>query len=132
MPDTPPIADGIRGITATVRQYLALLIEDTRLNVTEKLTRLLAAIALASLLTILITVALVFITLAVGFALASALSPLWGFIIVAAFYILIMVILICFRKPLLVNPIARFISVLLLDAPTTEPANDQSTTISNQ
>ena len=102
---------------AIVGRYVKLLVEDTRLNVAEKLTRLLSAIALCSLLTIIGTAALVFISIAVGMALATVIAPLWAFIIVAGFYIAVLVILVTCRNALLVNPIARFISRLLLPAP---------------
>lgn len=115
-------------LTESARTYMRLLMEDTKLNVAEKLTRLLAAIALCSLLTILITAALVFISIAAGLALSTVMSPLWAFVIVASFYILMMVLLLCFRTKLLVNPIARFISRLLLDAPQTNKSNDKPAT----
>ena len=123
--------NGIAGIGRIVGKYLSLLVEDTRLNVAEKLTRLLSTIALASLLTIIVTVAMVFVSIAVAFALAESLSPLWSFIIVAGFYIVLLIVLVACRKALLINPIARFLSSILLEPPTKkEPANDQSTTIS--
>ncbi len=122
---------GLSAISQIVGKYVKLLVEDTRLNVAEKLTRLLATIALASLLTIIATVALVFISIAIGIALAQTLSPLWSFIIVAGFYIALLVVLVTCRRTLLINPIARFISSILLPPPTkTETGNDQSTPVS--
>ena len=85
---------GLSGISHIIGTYVKLLIEDTRLNVAEKLTRLLSTIALASLLTIIVTVALVFVSIAVGIALAESLSPLWSFIIVAGFYIVLLIVLV--------------------------------------
>ncbi|MDE6612447.1 MAG: phage holin family protein [Muribaculaceae bacterium] len=124
MTNTDETAGTIRNLSATVAQYIRLLIEDTRLNVAEKLTRLLSAIALSALLTIVGTVALVFISIAVGFALAEIVPPLWSFIIVAGFYIVVLILLITCRTALLVNPIARFISSLLLPAPQKPKTND--------
>jgi len=122
---------GLTTISQIIGKYIKLLVEDTRLSIAEKLTRLLATIALVSLLTIITTVALVFISIAVGIALAQSLSPLWSFVIIASFYIALLVILVTCRRSLLVNPIARFISTLLLQPPTkTETGNDQSTTVS--
>lgn len=122
---------GLSAISQIVGKYAKLLIEDTRLSIAEKLTRLLATIALASLLTIIATVALVFISIAVGIALAKSLSPLWSFVIVAGFYLSLLVILITCRRTLLVNPIARFISTILLPPPTkNDTGNDQSTPVS--
>lgn len=129
--DTHDNPGSLSGIGQILSKYLKLLIEDTRLNVAEKLTRLLATIALASLLTITVTVALVFVSIAVGIALAQSLSPLWSFVIVAGFYIVLLIVLVACRKALLLNPIARFISSILLPAPSqNETGHDQSTPVS--
>lgn len=116
---------GLSTISATIKQYLQLLVEDARLNVAEKLTRLLAGIALASLLSIIIILALLFASISAGLALSLVISPVWAFIIVAGFFLLLTVLLIVFRTQLLVNPIARYISRLLLPAPKpSKPDND--------
>ena len=119
---------GIPALLSTIGEYLKLLIEDTRLNVAEKLTRVLSAAALFLLLTILITVALVFLSIAIGIALSVAISPLWSFIIIAAFYVILLVLLITCRTKLIVNPIARFISALLVEEPA---ENKPATTTPN-
>lgn len=108
---------GLQAILGTVRTYLTLLLEDARLNATDKLTRLFAAIALVSLLTIIGTVAMVFVTIAVAIALADVLTPLWAFVIVAGFYIVLMALILLCRRPLLEDTISRFLSRLLLDNP---------------
>lgn len=115
----------------TLVRYATLLIEDTRLSVAEKLTRMMAAIALAAMLTILLTVALVFMSIAAGFALAEVMPPLWAFLIVGGIYFVMMIVLILCRESLIVNPIARFISRLILPAPKKAiHDNAQSTPIS--
>ncbi len=124
MTNTDDSGGSFQNLSAAVTGYIRLLVEDTRLNVAEKLTRMFSAIALCALLTILGTVALVFISIAVGVALAGAITPLWSFIIVAGFYILLLVVLVTCRETLLVTPIARFISRLLLPAPQKTSAND--------
>ena len=85
MTNTDETASTIKSLSATVIQYIRLLIEDTRFNVAEKLTRLLSAIALCALLTIVCTVALVFISIAVGVARAELIYPRWSLVIVAGF-----------------------------------------------
>lgn len=116
-------------LSNTISRYVKLLIEDTRLSVTEKLTRMLSAIALSALLTIIGSVAMVFVSIAIALGLSEVIAPLWAFIIVAAFYLVILVLLITCRSALIVNPIARFISRLLLPAPKKESTNDQSASI---
>lgn len=123
---SPTFADLTRSITS----YVRLLIEDTRLSATEKLIRACSGIALCSLLLILGTVALVFISISVSLLLSTVMAPLWAFVIVAGFYILLAVLLLLFRTPLVVNPIARFISRLLLPAPQKPASDDKPSTLS--
>lgn len=113
-----------------VMKYLRLLVEDTKLNVAEKLTRLLAAVALCAVLLILGIVTLVYVSMAVAWSLAVALSPVWSYIIVAGFFVILLAVLIFFRKALIEDPIARFISRLLLDAPAPKESQNDTTTLS--
>lgn len=69
---------GLSTISATIKQYLQLLVEDTRLNIAEKLTRLLAGIALASLLTIIIISALLFASISAGTGAFTGNEPCMG------------------------------------------------------
>lgn len=112
------------GLVATVTRYIKLLIEDTRLNAAEKLTQLLSAVALCSILVTIALVMLVFISLGVSMLITESLGMHWAFLIVAAVYaVLIAVIYLC-RESLFVNPIARFISRLIITPPEKSQNND--------
>lgn len=118
-------------LTASVSRYIKLLLEDTRLNVTEKITRLLSALTLCALLLVLAIAALLFLSIAACRALGDVMNPIWAYIIIAAFYALLAVIVFLGKNTLIVNPIARFVSRLLLEAPE-NPAigHDKSSSIS--
>lgn len=115
-----------------ISRYVKLLVEDTRLGLAEKLTRLLSAIAVSATLVILALVALVFISISVGYLLMPVLSPVWSFLIVAGFYILLIGVLLVFKRQLVVDPIARFISSLLVEPPVKTEAtqNDKPASLS--
>jgi len=131
MPQTEP-STGVKSLLNTVSRYISLLIEDTRLNVAEKITRLVSAAALFLLLTIVITIAMVFMSIVLSLLLANVFGPLAGFTIVSGFYVILGVVLYLARKSILINPIARFISSMMLDAPTDEtPSANHSTTEGN-
>ena len=68
MPQTDQ-PSGISLLLRTISEYLKLLVEDARLNAAEKLTKLLSVCVLFVLLTMLITVAMLFLTIAVSLAL---------------------------------------------------------------
>lgn len=108
---------GVTSLLRTISEYLKLLVEDARLNAAEKLTRLLSVCVLFVLITMLVTVAMLFLTIAVSLALSAAMSPLWAFIIVTGFYVLLIVLVVACRRALIENPIARFISALIVKEP---------------
>lgn len=116
MPQTDQ-PSGMNLLLRTISEYLKLLVEDARLNAAEKLTKLLSACVLFVLLTMLVTVAMLFLTIAVSLALSAAISPLWAFIIVTAFYALLIVLVVTCRRSLIENPIARFITALIVKEP---------------
>ena len=117
-------------ISNTATRYIKLLLEDTRLNIAEKLTRLISAITVCALLLVFLIVALLFASLAAGYALSPYTGHLGAFLIVAAFYVLLAVVLISCKRVFIVNPIARVISRLMLQAPTQEQANDKPASVS--
>ena len=63
---TPQETSSRPSLGDTVVRYLKLLVEDTRLSLAEKLTRLLSALAVCAIVIILATVAVVFITIGVS------------------------------------------------------------------
>ncbi len=122
----------ISGISQTVGRYLKLLIEDTRLTMAEKLTRLLSAVTICALVLVLLVVALIFISLGFGVILGRELGSMWAFFVIAAFYIVVGVVILLGKRQFIENPIARFISRLLVQAPpqSKETKDDQSTSVS--
>ena len=95
------------------KQYLVLQKEYTKLEVIEKLTILLSASILIILLITLGMIALFYLL----FAVAYALGPLVGgltvsFCIIAAFNVLLMLIVYVYRKKLIINPMVKFVAGL--------------------
>ena len=126
---TPQETSSRPSLGDTVVRYLKLLVEDTRLSLAEKLTRLLSALAVCAIVIILATVAVVFIT--IGVSVAPYLGPQWSLFIVAGVYVLLIVAILVFKSALVVNPIARFISRLILQPPVShDKSYDQSTPVS--
>lgn len=122
------------GLMAAISRYVKLLIEDTRLGLAEKLTRLLSAIAVSAVIVILAIVAMVFVSIGISYLLTSVLSPVWSFLTVAAFYVVVIAVFVALKRQLVVDPIARFISSLLVEPPVPTPSqtadNDKPAAIS--
>ena len=97
------------------KKYLELQKEYTKLELTEKLTILLSTLIMIVIVIILGMVALFYLL----FALAYVLEPLVGglmasFAIIAGINILIMALVIIFRKQLIISPMINFLANLLL------------------
>jgi len=118
-------------ISSTISRYIKLLLEDTRLNVAEKLTRLLSALTICALILVLALATLLFLSIAAGIALADIMNPILAYVIVGSFYAVLAIVVYFCKTSLIVNPIARFISRLLIEAPeNTQVVHDQSTPVS--
>ncbi len=124
-------SSAVQTLMASVSRYVKLLIEDTRLNATEKLTRLFSAITIFAIVMVLGLAALLFLSVAVAEAISDFISPIWAYIILATVYAILAGVVVLCRNSLIVNPIARFISRLLLDAPeNTSSSHDKSSSLS--
>ena len=100
-----------------IKRLLVLEIDYARLTATEKLTIILSTMAIYAVVAVLGTLALVFITLGVGHLLATTIAPHFAYLIVAGFYVVMLVLAFVFRKKIFSDPIARFISKLFVKPP---------------
>lgn len=97
-----------------VKTYIELNVENVKLTAAEKTVRLLSALALVSLIALFAMLALLFLSVAVADFIAESLGSGWAFSIVTGFYLLLMVIVVVFRRNLIINPVSRFITRLFL------------------
>ena len=98
------------------KKYLELQKEYTKLEVTEKLSKLLSTLLLVLLVGILGVVVLFHLS----FTLVYILAPLVGglmmsFALITCFHILLIVLLVLFRKKLIIDPTVKLIAELFLD-----------------
>lgn len=106
----------IQRLVSAVKRYLCLQRDYVMLSLAEKLTVLLTVLLVGGIVLLLAAMVLVFASLA-----ASAQIALWtgstvlGYGIVAAFYLLIGIVVWLNRKRWIANPIAAFLTTLLVD-----------------
>lgn len=110
-------SDEMRSVWKAVLTYLKLQIENIRLVSTEKSAILLSTGVVAAILGIMLAFALFFISIGLVLLLATALPIFWCFMIMGGIYILLGVTLYLMRTTFITDPIARFLSRLLLDEP---------------
>lgn len=96
------------------KDFLTNKIEYTRLTVAEKLTLLLAMIATCLIVLVGVSATMFFLSVALSNLLRESVGPIWSACIVAGIYVVVLIVIIAFRKQLIVNPIARFVTRLLM------------------
>lgn len=110
-------SSNFKRLSSILMRYLTLQVEYARLTATEKLTVLLSTIAFFALLVILGLITLLFVSIGIGHWLASTIAPESAYLFVSAFYLMLLILLVVFRRQLIFNPAARFISRLFLKNP---------------
>ncbi|EGF58939.1 phage holin family protein [Bacteroides fluxus] len=108
--------ENIQQLFIEFKKYLELQKEYTKLEVTEKLSILLSTLILVLLVVILGVVVLFHLS----FTLVYVLAPLVGgliasYALIACFHVLLIILLVLFRKRLIINPTVKFIAGLFLD-----------------
>ena len=102
-----------------------LVISYARLTFAEKLTYLLSAAALFSIALLLGTIALLFLLGATAHLLSIVLPMFLAYVIVSAICVAIALCIYAFRRILILDPLARFVSRLIVEQPTKR--NDEIT-----
>ena len=97
------------------RRYLKLELNYSKLKKKKKMSILLSGIALVAVLVVLGAFAMLYIGNTLVKLLATALDSQWAAnLLVALLIVLLMVLLVLLRKPLIVDPITRYITKLFL------------------
>ena len=97
------------------RKFFSLEWEYTKLTAVEKLAVLLSATAFITVVIVIATFVLHHLISALIIVLASAMGCVWGAqLIVALLLVLLLLVVFAFKKQIIVDPIARFLSKLFL------------------
>ncbi|MCM1318158.1 MAG: phage holin family protein [Bacteroides sp.] len=115
----------VKNLYEVGKRMLTLYIDNARLSAAEKITVLFSAVALYSIVLVLAMVMMVFVSMGIATMLAEYNAPFWSYFIVAGVFLAVIVLLFVFKTPLLLNPIARFISSLLVSPPKTDEADER-------
>lgn len=108
--------ENIQQLFFEFKKYLELQKEYTKLEITEKLTILFSTLIMVLVLIILGMVALFYILFALAYILAPAVGGLMAsFSIIAGINILLIILVILFRKQLIITPMVNFLAHLFLN-----------------
>ncbi|MBO5061116.1 MAG: phage holin family protein [Prevotella sp.] len=97
------------------RHYIGLQNEYLRLDVIEKVVRLITGLLIFSAMFLFIVIILIYLSFAAAYAMGPHIGYPGAFCIVAAVYIIIVMLFFLFRKTWIEKPLIRFITGLLME-----------------
>lgn len=101
-------------LVEALKQYIGLQREYIKLDVIEKVVRLITTITLTAVLALFLLLIFIYLSFAAAYALAPLVGTAWAFVIVAAFYLVIFLLLMAFRKQWIERPVVKFLASLLM------------------
>lgn len=113
-------------LTQLLARYARLNLGQARMVTAEKLTVLLSTIAIYALAGAVAMIVLIFASVGVGHLLATTALGETAYLYVAAFYALLLICLLLFRRRLIIDPMARFLTRLLVKPPKNDTDNEDN------
>lgn len=105
----------IERLITVFKHYIGLQNEYLRLDVIEKIVRLITGLLIFSILFLFIVIILIYLSFAAAYAIAPQTGYPAAFCIIAAFYIFIFILIFSFRKKWIERPLIKFITSLLME-----------------
>ncbi len=105
----------IAQLIEVIKHYIGLQSEYVKLDVIDKVVRLLTMLILIAVFGVLLIVAIFYLSFAAAYALSSTIGSLSGaFAIVGAFYLVVLLIFIRLRKTIIERPLVHFFASILM------------------
>lgn len=105
----------IAELIEAMRNYVGLQTKYMKLDVIEKVVRLLTALTMVAILMLLLFIGLIYLSFAGAYALAPIIGTAWAFACVAAVYFLMLILCVAFRKRWIERPLVEFLASLLIN-----------------
>lgn len=109
------LTEELKDILAQGRDWVKLEVEYAKLTVAEKFTVLLSAMIIGAICLLMGMVVLILLSLSLVELFKMMMVPALAYLAVSGIICLFILILYLLRNPLLLNPIARFITRLLIN-----------------
>jgi len=106
--------ENIAQLIELLKHYLGLQTEYVKLDVIDKVVRLLTAAALAIIFFLLFIAVMMFFSFAVAYWLSQYVGMVLAFLIVALFHLLLLLFFFLFHNKWIERPLVRFLANLLM------------------
>lgn len=114
MSDQTTLLEKLNLLANDTVEYLKLRLEYLKLSGTELLVRIISAIILFNVISVLLAFVILFLSIAFGIWIGSLIgSFIAAALITAAMHLLIVILVFAFRKQLVLNPITRLVISLV-------------------
>ena len=97
-----------------VKHYAGLQTEYIKLDIVEKLVRLLTVLAIVVIVALLLIITLIYLSFAAAYALEPLMGLAGAFSLIAGIYLLLLICFILFRKQWVEKPLVRFLAGILM------------------
>ena len=104
----------IAQLVEVVKHYLGLQKEYLKLDIIDKIVRLLTFAALAIVFVLVLVAVMMYLSFALAFWLASYTGTALAFLVVGGIHLLLIIVIFIFRKKWIEKPLVRFLANLLL------------------
>lgn len=105
----------ISRLIESLLRYVKLQNEYVKLGVVEKVVRLTAALCMSAVVLLFVVIICIYLSFSAAYAMASAIGLPGAFLVMTAFYVVVLVLIYIFRRRLIVRPLLRIIADILLD-----------------
>jgi len=106
--------ESIAQLIEVLKRYIGFQSEFLKLNVIEKIVRLITALTLTIIFFILGIAVLFYLSFAAVYGMAPAIGIAWAFFVVALFFVALLILVYIYRKPWIERPLVRFLADVLL------------------
>lgn len=106
----------IAQLAESLKHYVGVQSEYVKLDIIEKVVRLLTLTAMALVVVLALLLMLIYLSFAAAYALAPTTGTVGAFCIVAGFYLLLLILFVFNRRKWVEKPLVRFLADLLLNS----------------
>ena len=107
--------ESIAQLVEVLKDYLGLQKEYLKLDVIDKVVRLVTALTLAIVLVVLGIAGLFYLSFAVAYWLTPLVGTAWAFFLIAIAFFLLLILVFINRKSWIERPLVRFLADILLN-----------------
>ncbi len=122
------ISEDIREVYSQSLTWAKLELEYIKLTAAEKLVVLASSLILGAVLAILLLPIMIMLLLALADVFKLIMAPALAYLSVAGIVILMILAIYLMRRPLVINPVAKFITRVMLDRSETKERDNKSKT----